>query len=197
MTVNVSEVRKAWTARYGAAGARRMLGAAYNNSFGPPPAVMAMDALPPGLRRARDEEEAPDPRIARARVFLQNRLSRGDFQRFSAILSGEDDDGGYDPDADPEAQRSPEGGLTRRSGQDQPPPFKGMPRPGGQMDQETHLLPGTEPNIPARNRRETEGGGAGPRDVRGAEDSRGSGYFDRFPSNAGVDVNNYGSRGGR
>ncbi len=56
------------------------------------------------------------------------------------------------------------------------------------MDQETHLLPGEEPNIPARNRRETEGGGSGPRDVRTAQDSAGSDYYSRFPANRGVTI---------
>ncbi len=94
-------------------------------------------------------------------------------------MSGEDEGGGYDPDNDPEAQRSPEGGSVRRRGQDQPPAFRGMP--------ETHLLPGTEPNIPERDLRETRGG----RDRRVAQDSRGSDYHSQF-GNADVVVNDYG-----
>ena len=82
----------------------------------------------------RDQE--PDEGIAKVKLFLRNRLSPEDFQRLETMLAalsggGEEDDGGYDPDADPDAQRSPEGGSIRRSGQDQPPPFRGMPRPGG------------------------------------------------------------------
>ncbi len=139
--------------------------------------------------RARDQEEEGDDRIARARTFLQNRLSREDFQRFSAILSGEDEGAGYDPDYDPAAQRSPDGGLTRRGGTDQPPRFRGEPLVGGgRADERAELLPGTGPNIPERNLRETEGG----RDRRQAHDARPGGYFDAFPANALVSVSDYG-----
>jgi hypothetical protein len=92
-----------------------------------------------GERRDRDgdfgvgkDQEEGDDLIAQVKRFLANRLSREDFQRLEEMLAGGGEEGG-DPDdegghlEDPMPKRPPPNGT-----QDDPTPFRGAPRPGGQ-----------------------------------------------------------------
>ncbi len=142
----------------------RVLGAAY-------------DALP--RRRARDAEE-DDGGIAEVKAYIQANMDPRAYAKLEAMLEQLAGGGGggsgereldrrrNDPqyNANGEGQGREDFGANRNGGRDEPPAFRGRPRPGGMMDEETDVLPGTEPNIPRRNVRQTEGGGSPGKDGR-------------------------------
>jgi hypothetical protein len=163
--VNVSEVRRTWTERYGVAKARQMLAGADAAAYD------AARGLAYGSRRlARDQEpddsgstrgaqttQEPDNRLEQVRTFLKNRLSPEDWDRLQAMTQGQSGGGEGEPEPDDT------GSMHRATGRDEPPDFPGRPRTaGGQSD----LLP--------------------ERDRGGASDARGGSYFANFKGNAGV-----------
>jgi hypothetical protein len=176
--LDVKEIERVWTRRYGPDLTRRMMasdGAAYDGRYGLAYGGKARDQNstdnPNGHQPGGSgEQDEGDQLIQKVKIFLKNRLSPEDFQMLEQMLSGNGEED---------------------QGQDQPEPFRGRPSPGGRQnwdeDDETHLLPTKGPTIAPANLRETRGGG------RYAQDAAGGGYYDRFPMNARVDVNNYGN----
>jgi len=119
-TVDLSEVRRAWSSRYGASTARRMLSGAYGMAYD------ARQGLAYGSRRGRDQD--PDDQasgMGQVKVFLMNRLSPEDFQRLEAMLqalsNGGEEEGNPDHTVDPAA--------SKPQGRDDPP----LAPPGGAM----------------------------------------------------------------
>jgi hypothetical protein len=116
-------------------------------SGAPARAIMAMDALPSGLRRrARDADPIPaerrdvrreeggdfgrdqDDGLEQVKNFLRLRLSSEDFQRLEQLLqslAGEEESPA--DDLRQEAAKPPPNVAS-----DRPPSFRGMPQPGGQ-----------------------------------------------------------------
>jgi hypothetical protein len=121
----------------------------------------ARDGDPSNQDPSNQEPDDDASGMGQVKTFLQNRLSPEDWQRLCQMMDALNGGGGgqegpsgnhYDPpDSVPDVQ------------QDEPAPFSGRPRPGGQMDGK-----------------------------RFGQDARGSSYYDNFPANALVDVNGYG-----
>lgn len=162
--INLDQIRRAWTQRYGATQARRMMagarGAAYDASSG----------LAFGSRRARDQDpdddSQSDPRMNAIKVFLKNRLQPEDWDRLQQMMQALS---GRGSEEDPDHVQDP---MPDDPTKDDPPSFSGRPRAGGGQD--------------PMGRREGEDRS------RYAQDARGSSYFDMFPANAKVGTNNYG-----
>ena len=128
-----------------------------------------------GTRRlvARDQNPGDEAGgIGQVKVFLKNRLSEQDFARLEQMLQqlaggGEEDEPNHRRDPMPD---DPDDEVR----EDEPKPFAGRPRPGGEQDRE------------ARDRRAPRG--------RFAQDARrdGSDYFSMFPGNRLVGTSDYG-----
>ena len=128
--IDMNQVRKVWTQRYGENAARKMLSGASR---------LAYDAMPRFLsRRARDEDPpdasggAPDDNGMEAiKTFLKNRLDPDSWNQLCEMmsaLSGATVHSNADY-TDPDAPDN-----TQPEGEDEPSPFPGRPRTGGQMD---------------------------------------------------------------
>jgi hypothetical protein len=157
--VNLSEVRKVWTARYGEKATRLMMGgavqAAYDARYGLR-----------GRRFARDDNQDPSQGgeeddasgMGQVKTFLQNRLSPEDWQRLCQMMDALGGGGGQEgPSGN---HYDPPDSVPDEQAKDEPAPFPGRPRPGGKMGQ----------------------------------DARPRSYHDEFPSNAHVNINDYGRR---
>jgi len=168
--IDLNEIRKIWTAKYGPSLARRMLAGAH-------PPFAAYDArtgLADGSRRpARDQDpEDSSSGLEQIKTFLRNRLDPADFQRLEQMLAALNGGGGGGGEESPDDTGS-------MNGSDEPEDFPGRPRAGG----------GASPmNTAARSDLLPD------RDRGQAQDSRrGGGYFGMFPGNAKVGTSNYGS----
>ncbi|MGO9419054.1 hypothetical protein [Roseiarcus sp.] len=177
--IDLDEVRKTWTSRFGATAARAMMagaGVAYDSRYGRDQEQGELtnrrspgspDLIPGSkqnfnLRKERDgdwgEGADQDDGLDAIKVFLKSRLSPEDYQRLQQMIQALGEGGEESPADDPRQEApSPEEGA-----QDMPPPFRGRPTPGGS---------------------------------KLGQDARGSSYFDRFPSNAAVGTFDYGSGG--
>jgi hypothetical protein len=161
--VDLNQVRRAWTKRYGTSAARTMLNAA---GIG-----IAMDSALAPARRAHDQDQ-PDERLEAVKTFLRNRLSPEDFDRLERMLGMMAGEEGPENEDEREAERARLFG--EREGRDEPEPFRGEPRPGGKLDWRAEGKPSLLPR------------GNGGHDVRYAHDSRPNYYFTQFPGNLQV-----------
>jgi hypothetical protein len=92
---------------------------------------LAFDAMPRGLRRGRDQE--PDEALSaedieRVLKMLARNLPAGEHDRVIDMLREIVDGGSLE-------QFAAEDRRHRRYGRDEPEPFGGRPRPGGELDQ--------------------------------------------------------------
>jgi hypothetical protein len=91
----------------------------------------AFDSKP----RARDDEpeEAKRPSAIAGMIALRDKMSPEGFKALCMSLCDEDgaEDGEYET---PEARNEAESFPDAKRATDEPPPFKGRPRPGGAMD---------------------------------------------------------------
>jgi hypothetical protein len=117
--IDLNEVRRAWTQRYGPNLARRMMAGAYGAAY---------DSAPPrSPGRARDQEEEDASGLRQIKVFLKNRLSKEDYARLEQMLAALAGGGEQDDELH---RRDP---LASGEGQDEPEAFAGQPRPGGRF----------------------------------------------------------------
>jgi hypothetical protein len=120
--VNLNDVKLAWVRKFGATRATAMMSgavvAAYDSKRG---FARDDDPDPNGSNPMPDDDDASG--IGQIQVFLRNRLSTQDYQRFcqmmAALNGGTIHPSTYD--------------LDKEQGQDEPPDFPGKPRPGGKM----------------------------------------------------------------
>src|SRR5208282_471495 len=119
--IDLNQIRAAWTQRYGANTARRMMSGVASG--------LAYDSAR-GLRRpARDQEDDETSGLDQIKVFLKNRLGPDDFARLEQMLQQLSGGEGEQPDHNPDPMPS------KPQGRDEPPT-------GGRAD----LLPGPQPN---------------------------------------------------
>ncbi len=126
--IDLNQVRRAWTQRYGATQARHMMAGARGAAFD--------SALSRSLGgRARDQEEPGDDPMNAIKIFIKNRLSPEDWSRLNQMLQALSDGGG---EQEGEGERSDysDGGLSQRprEGEDRGRRFAHDAAPRGYFD---------------------------------------------------------------
>jgi hypothetical protein len=217
MPLDLNEIRKTWTARYGEPLARRMLagasGLAYDSARG-----LARDQLGPLLgavaggvgavagTAANAIMSGPGPATTdqrrRTKMATQYRRARDQspddtdegLNQIKTFLRNRLDPADFDRLEQMLAalnggEREPDdSGSMHAGGQDEPEPFRGRPQAGGRVRWDEDGEPDLLPTRSSNIPEENR------REIRNnyAQDSRGGGYFAMFPSNAKVVTSNYG-----